>query len=463
MNATYTVYDPATLDPVGEAPDMTAEDVDKAVQRALMASLAWMGDREARRAALRACAGAIRQEADQLGNLLSREQGKPVSEARGEFLVGAGVLDYYADLEWDLERNLPPRADRSVTVQNRPVGVVGTITPWNFPISLLLIKLAPALVAGCTVVSKPSPTTPLSTMSLVDLMNKHLPPGVLQWATSARRTVNVALAEHPKVRKLSFTGSTEVGVSLMQTAVPTVKRVTMELGGNDPAIVLDDADVEFTARSLTAAAFRNAGQVCMAPKRIFVPASLEAPILEAMAAAADEYDIGHGVIPGTTLGPMHNRGQLNTVTDLIDSSLASGGQVVTGAQSGSELPGYFLAPTVVRGLDESARLVVEEQFGAAVPVVVYDDAQGLAERLNKQPWGLGASVWSSDVDRAVKVASAIEAGTVWVNQHIQVEPDAAFGGWRMSGMGRERGIWGLEHYLEQRTLNVRPHQALKLG
>lgn len=462
MTATYTVYDPATLEAVGEAPDMTTADVAAAVQRAQAASSAWAADREVRRAALRACAQAVRADVARLGALLSREQGKPVKEAMGEFLVGAGMLDHYADLAWDEQIELPPRADRKVWVQNRPVGVVGTITPWNFPISLLLVKLAPALVAGCTVISKPSPTTPLSTMALIDVMNQHLPAGVLQWATSARRTVNVALAEHPQVRKLSFTGSTDVGVSLMKTAAENAKRVTMELGGNDPAIVLEDADVELTARALTAAAFRNSGQVCMAPKRLYVPASLEKPMLDAMCAVVEEYVIGHGVVDGTTLGPMHNQSQVDTVSALVESARSAGGQIVTGGGRGCDLPGYFMAPTVVRGLDESADLVTQEQFGAAVPVVVYDDALALAERLNTQEWGLGASVWSADEERAMEVAQHVEAGTVWVNQHIQVEPDAAFGGWRMSGVGRERGDWGLSHYFEQRTLNVRPHRPLEV-
>lgn len=457
MSQTYPVYDPATLEVVGHAPDLSAEDVDRAVARARGAARSWAGDRNTRRECLLRCAAAVRERAGELGELLSREQGKPVREATGEFQVGASLLEYYARLEWPLQEPLPDRADRSVTVHNLPVGVVGTITPWNYPISLLLVKLAPALVAGCTVISKPAPTTPLSTIALIDLMNEILPEGVLQHATSRRRTVNVALSEHPQVRKLSFTGSTEVGTAIMAQAAATVKRVTAELGGNDPAVVLEDADVEFTARSIAASAFRNAGQVCMAAKRVYVPRKLESAMVEGLAEAADRLVVGHGMDGATTMGPMHNASQLATVTSLVERATAHGAHVVTGGRHVTDLPGYFLAPTVVSGAPQGCALVNEEQFGAALPVVVYDDVAQLTESLNQQPRGLGASVWSPDLERATEVAGMIEAGTVWINQHTLVEPDAPFGGWRLSGVGRERGRWGLEHYLEQRVINARPH------
>ena len=455
--AQYEVHDPATLELVGLAPEHTAEDVELAVAAARTASHGWAADREARRSALRASASLIRRDLDALATLLSREQGKPKTEAAGEFSVAANLFEYYADLEWDEVQHLIPRADRNLEVQYRPVGIVGTITPWNFPISLLCVKLAPALVAGCTVIAKPSPSTPLSTIALVNLINEALPAGVLQARTSSRRTVNVALSTSPGIRKISFTGSTEVGISIAQQAASTVKRVTMELGGNDPAIVLDDADIAVTARGIVGSAFRNAGQVCMAVKRVYVPRSRSAELAEAIAAEAARHVLGHGIADGTTMGPMHNEAQLKLVHSLIDAAIGAGARILTGGNPGCDLPGYFLSPTVVIDAEPGMDLVEQEQFGAALPIVAYDNLDDTLAGLNAGEFGLGASVWSPDLERAHATASRIEAGTVWINQHTLVEPDAPFGGWKASGVGRERGRWGLEEYLETRVINARPH------
>ncbi|GAB4100476.1 aldehyde dehydrogenase family protein [Sinomonas halotolerans] len=456
MTTTYEVFDPATLEPVGSAPLHDEADVDLAVQRAVAAGPAWAADREARRAALRGAAAALRAKAPGIGRTLSLEQGKVLREAVGEVLVAADVFDYYADLEWDEQESLPERGGRSLTVQRRPVGVVAAITPWNFPISLLSVKLAPALAAGCTVIAKPSPTTPLSTIALVEAVVGFVPDGVVQWLTG-RRAVNRALSEHPRVRKISFTGSTEVGAAIAAQAAPTVKRVTLELGGNDPAIVLPDADAAFTAAGIVGSAFRNAGQVCMAVKRVFVPAEREAELVEAITAEAAKLVVGHGVADGTTMGPMHSRSQLELVQGLVREALDGGARLAGGGGRGASLPGHFLEPTVVAGAGFDSALVAQEQFGAALPVVAYTDLDDLLDRLNAQEFGLGASLWTPDLGRAEDLAGRIEAGTVWINQHTQVELDAPFGGWKASGVGRERGPVGLEPYLELRTVNARAH------
>lgn len=456
MTTTYEVFDPATLEHVGTAPLHGEADVDRAVRRAVAAGGGWAADRDSRREALRGAAAALRAKAPEIGRTLSLEQGKVLREAIGEVLVAADVFEYYAALEWDEQESLPGRDGRSVTVQRRPVGVVAAITPWNFPISLLSVKLAPALAAGCTVIAKPSPTTPLSTIALVDAVAAFLPDGVVQWLTG-RRAVNRALSEHPKVRKISFTGSTEVGAAIAAQAAPTVKRVTLELGGNDPAIVLPDADAAFTAAGIVGSAFRNAGQVCMAVKRVFVPADREGEIVEAIAAEAARLVVGRGVAEGTTMGPMHNRSQLELVQGLLRDALEGGGKLAAGGGRGTSLPGYFLEPTVVAGASFETALVATEQFGAALPVVTYTDVDDLIGRLNGQEFGLGASLWTPDLDRADELAGRIEAGTVWVNQHTQVELDAPFGGWKASGVGRERGPFGLQPYLELRTVNSRSH------
>ncbi|MCQ9165925.1 aldehyde dehydrogenase family protein [Arthrobacter sp. STN4] len=455
--AHYEVLDPATLEVVGRAPENTEQDVELAVATARAAAPGWAMDREARRAALRMAAALVRRDLDSLATLLSREQGKPKAEAAGEFTVAAGLFEHYAGLAWDEVEPLAPRADRALEVQYRPVGVVGTITPWNFPISLLCVKLAPALVAGCTVIAKPSPSTPLSTIALVNLLNEVLPAGVLQTRTSSRRTVNVALGLSPGIRKISFTGSTDVGISIAQQAAATVKRVTMELGGNDPAIVLDDADIAVTARGIVGSAFRNAGQVCMAVKRVYVPRSRSRELAEAIASEASRHVLGHGLAEATTMGPMHNESQLKLVHGLVDSAVGGGARIITGGNPGCDLPGYFLSPTVVIDAEPGMGLVEQEQFGAALPIVAYDDLDATIAGLNAGKFGLGASVWSPDQERAYATASRIEAGTVWINQHTLVEPDAPFGGWKASGVGRERGHWGLEEYLETRVINARPH------
>ncbi|MFL4473388.1 aldehyde dehydrogenase family protein [Paeniglutamicibacter sp. MACA_103] len=453
----YDVFDPATLEVVGQAPEHTEVDVQRAIDAAKGAARAWGADREARRQALREAARLVRSDADRLGRILSLEQGKVLGEAVAEFLVAASLFEYYGDLAWDEAETLPEREGRRLEVQYRPVGLVGTITPWNFPISLLCVKLAPALVAGCTVISKPSASTPLSTIALVEVLNQVLPAGVLQVRTSSRRTVNVALATLPEIRKISFTGSTAVGTSVAANASASVKRVTLELGGNDAALVLDDADLEVTARGIVRSAFRNAGQVCMAVKRVYVPRGIASSFTEAVVAEARSLVVGRGIDPRTTMGPMHNANQRETVRELVGAAVDAGARVATGGGLGSELPGYFMEPTVIADALPGMGLVDEEQFGSALPVIAYDDVDTVIEHVNAGPFGLGASVWSPDLDRARQIAFGLESGTVWINQHTVVELDAPFGGWKTSGTGRERGRWGLEEYLETRTINLRDH------
>lgn len=453
----YDVLDPATLEVVGQAPEHTEEDVRQSIATANLAAAGWAADRESRRSTLREVAARIRTRAPQLGRILSLEQGKVLSEAIGEFQVAADLFEYYANMDWDETEALPERAGRKLQVQYRPVGLVGTITPWNFPISLLCVKLAPALVAGCTVIAKPSATTPLSTIALVELANELLPEGVLQVRTSSRRTVNVALAELPEIRKISFTGSTEVGAAVAAAATSSVKRVTLELGGNDPAIVLEDADLEATARGIVGSAFRNAGQVCMAVKRVYVPRAMQEAFTEVVVAEAAKLSLGHGVAEGTTMGPMHTAKQRQSVQDMVDAALHSGGRLAAGGGTGCDLPGHFMNPTIIANAAAGMALVDQEQFGSALPIIGYDSVDEAMVQANSGPFGLGASLWTPDLDRAEALASNLEAGTVWINQHTVVELDAPFGGWKASGTGRERGRWGLEEYLEPRTINARSH------
>lgn len=457
MSSHYEVLDPATLEVVAQVPENTAEDTRQAALRARAALRGWRRDRGARAEALVKIAEKIEANLDSLGEVLSREQGKPVGEAKMEFTVSAGLFRYYATLDWDEVISLPERDGRNVEVLNRPVGVVGTITPWNFPISLLCVKLAPALIAGCTVLTKPAPTTPASAIALIELMNTVLPEHVVQVLTGSNRTVSVALASEPLVNKISYTGSTAVGTSLMQQAAENVTRVTMELGGNDAAIVLEDADIEVTARGIVGSAFRNAGQVCMAVKRVYVPEALRADFTDAVLAEVNKFVLGHGIDAATTLGPMHNASQRDYVRELVDAAAADGATVLAGQQR-CELPGYFQTPTIVADAEQGMRIVREEQFGAALPIVTYSSVDEAIEFANDSEFGLGASIWTPDMERARQLAPELEAGTVWINQHTVVELDAPFGGWKQSGIGRERGRWGLDAYLEPTTVNWRAYQ-----
>lgn len=451
----YSVFDPAALTLLGTVPDFGEADVARAVEAAERAAVQWSRDLEVRRVLMRQAAEQVRAHQADIASTLTLEQGKPVRDAMAEVGVCADLLDYYSTLPFEDTVHLPERSGRTPRVQYRPVGVVGAITPWNFPLSLLMVKTAPALLAGCTVVARPSATTPMSTIQLFEVLGRVLPGDVVQVCTGQDRTVSVALANHPGVRKLSFTGSTGVGISLAQRALGTVKRVTLELGGNDPAIVLEDVNIEAVARQLMGSAFKNSGQVCMAAKRIYVPESIASSFVDAAAAVIDEFTLGHGLEPDTSHGPLHNQSQLQVVSGLVDEARAAGGRVVTGGRAAEVgLPGYFYEPTLVADCRAGMALVDQEQFGNALPIVAYRDLDDAVAQANDSEFGLGASVWGTDLERADDVAGRLEAGTVWVNQHTVVELDAPFGGWKQSGLGRERGRAGLDPYLEPRTINV---------
>jgi acyl-CoA reductase-like NAD-dependent aldehyde dehydrogenase len=448
------IRDPATLEVVGRAPTHGPADVDRAVAITLAAANDWSADQPARLAVLRRVAADLLQREDEFAQLITREQGKTLTESRAEVRSSAGLLAAAAELPWDERLPLPARDGRRVSVDRRPVGPVAAITPWNYPLALLASKLGPAMAAGCTVVVKPAMTTPLSTQLLIELIAAVTPDGVVT-GVYGDAEVSRSLSEHEGIRKVSFTGSVAVGSALMKQAARSLKRLTLELGGNDPAIVLDDVDVTETARRIVESAFRNARQVCLAVKRVYVRRGLADAMTEALAAAARETVVGHGIDQATTMGPHHASADRERVRSLIDAAVSDGGTLVVGGNPGCSLPGYFLAPAVVGRASHTTALVQQEQFGAALPIVSFDDTERLIEGLNREPHGLAASVWSADLERAETLARRLDVGTVWVNQHSVMEVDAPFGGWRLSGLGRERGIWGLEEYLETRTINVR--------
>ncbi len=445
------VVNPALGKPFAECPDASREQLDNAMDAAQKAFPAWRRDEAKRREALLACAQALQANADALGETLCLEQGKPLGIAKGEILGSAFWLQATAGLPIPTDVISDTEAEY-VELRRRPLGVVGAITPWNFPVILAIWKVAAALRAGNTLVLKPSPFTPLATLLMGEVLQEALPPGVLN-VVSGGDTLGARLSEHPAVRKISFTGSVATGKKIMAAAAPDLKRVTLELGGNDPAIVLGDADPAKVAPALFQGAFRNSGQICIAIKRIYAEEKVAPALVEALAAEARKAVVGDGMDPDTTLGPINNRPQFERVCELVESARSDGGTFVTG---GEPLPGsgYFVPPTLVTGLEDGSRLVAEEQFGPVLPILPVRSAEEAIERANATHFGLGGSVWSPDTGRALELAARLECGTGWVNQHGGLSPDVPFGGRKWSGIGYENGRWGLESMTEIQALVV---------
>jgi acyl-CoA reductase-like NAD-dependent aldehyde dehydrogenase len=442
---TFGVINPATGEVFAQAPECTREQLDAALESAHKAQLSWKTDAAARTGALLAAADAVDAAAKELGPLLTAEQGKPVAQAIGEAKGVALWLRHFAKL--DLPREVIQDDERVFAeVVRRPVGVVAAITPWNFPLSMAAWKFAPALRAGNTVVVKPSPYTPLATLRLGEVLRDALPPGVLN-IVSGGDELGGWMTSHPLVRKISFTGSVATGKKVAAAAAPDLKRVTLELGGNDPAIVLDDVDTEKVAEKLFWSAFRNSGQVCIAVKRVYVPERLHDDLVEALAAKARAAKVDDGMAEGTDLGPINNKPQFERVSELVSDALSNGATAVAGGGP-LDRPGYFFAPTVLTGVSDGTRIVDEEQFGPALPVIPYRDVDDALARANATTFGLGGSVWSADPDRAADVAERLETGTAWVNTHAALAPHQPFGGAKWSGIGVENGSWGLLGYTE---------------
>jgi acyl-CoA reductase-like NAD-dependent aldehyde dehydrogenase len=446
------VINPSTGEPFARAPEATAEQLDDAMAGAAQAFRSWKRDDDARRDALRLAAKAVNEAVPQIATLLTQEQGKPLNEAMFE-VMGVGMwLQYYADLE--VEREILQDDDAAfVEVVRRPIGVVAAIAPWNFPLLLSSWKIAPALRAGNTVVLKPSPYTPLSSLAMVEVLNRALPPGVLNIVTGGD-ALGAAMTAHPTPRKVSFTGSISAGKKVAIASAADLKRVTLELGGNDPAIVLDDADPAVVGKQLFDAAFTNNGQTCVAVKRVYVPESLHDAVVEALVAQANSVVVGDGMDEATKLGPIQNRPQFDRVTRLVDGALSSGARAAAGGAA-LDRPGYFFAPTILTDAADGTAIVDEEQFGPALPVIAYRDLDDAIERANATTFGLGASVWATDTERGEAVARQLDAGSAWVNTHAALAPNLPFGGLKWSGVGVENGPWGYKGFTDMQLLNRR--------
>lgn len=443
------VVNPATEQSIVACPTASPEQLDRAVAAAQRAFGEWRRTAfTQRQLALAHAANLIRADAEGLARLLSQEQGKPLRDAQAEIAGCAGIFDYYAALTPTVAAPAALPSGRA-QLQREPLGVVAAIVPWNYPMSLLAFKIPGALLMGNTVVLKPAPTTPLTTLRWAALVKDVFPPGVLNVLADAGH-LGARLTSHPGVRKISFTGSTATGREVMRSAAATLKRITLELGGNDPAIVLPDAEPARIAEQLFRSAFRNNGQTCAAIKRLYVHETLHDEMTDALAAIAERTHVGAGFEAEVDLGPLQNQRQYQRVKELIDDSSVRG-RIVAGGTT-LKRPGYFIRPTIVCEVADGDRIVDEEQFGPVLPIIRYRDVDAAIASANASPYGLGASVWSSDRDAAIAVAQQIDAGSVWVNMHFPVSPDVPFGGARQSGIGAELGEQGLIEFTQLKVM-----------
>ena len=449
--STMPVLNPATEEVLTDCPRSSQEQLNEAVQAAKNAFSSWSQTQiQERKEIVLKIADIVEANAQELAQILTEEQGKPIGDATGEVYGMAAFCRYFASL--DLPVKLIEDSDgRKVEAHRTPLGVVGAIVPWNFPLILLAFKLPPALIAGNTIVIKPAPTTPLSTLRVAELIKDLAPPGVINVITDLN-DLGAALTAHPDVRKISFTGSTATGAKVMAGAAGLLKRITLELGGNDAGIVLNDVDPKEAAPKLFNSAFQNTGQVCIAMKRLYVHEDIYDEMCDELATLANETVIGNGLEQGTKLGPLNNKMQFDKVKALIEEAKTDG-NVIAGGEVPDQ-PGYFIRPTIVRDIEEGSRLVDEEQFGPVLPVMKFSDEKDAVERANATQWGLGGSVWSSDLDKAYALAEKMEAGTIWINKHSELDPTIPFGGSNQSGLGKELGSEGLEEFTQLKIINM---------
>jgi len=445
------VVNPATGKVGATCPRGSAAQFEAAIAAAKTAFPAWSASPIGqRRALLHEIADVIEANSTELANLLMLEQGKPLADALFEIGGTAAFFRHNADAAFE-PRTLEDSGRRRAQLHRRPLGVVAVIVPWNFPMLIMAFKVPPALLTGNTVVIKPAATTPLTTLRFANLIADVVPAGVVNVVTDANDLGDI-LTSHPDVAKVSFTGSTATGFKVMANAARSLKRVTLELGGNDPGIVLDDADPEAIAEAIYRGAFFNSGQACIALKRLYVPDAMYDRMCRALVKTAANTPTGSGV-EASSVSPLQNRAQYERVKDLLAEARARGR--IIGGGDVPEGGGFFIQPTIVdANRDDSLRVVSEEQFGPILPVLRYTDIEDAIERANSGSYGLGASVWSPDIARAEKVALQLDAGTVWINQHIDLAPHIPQAGAKKSGFGVELGEEGLLEFTQVQVINI---------
>ncbi|MGE1004666.1 NAD-dependent succinate-semialdehyde dehydrogenase [Ralstonia pseudosolanacearum] len=457
--ARYAVTDPATGSIIAQVADSSAADARAATDAAARALPAWRDTLPAERAAiLRRWHAAIVANADALGRLISLEQGKPFAEGRGEVMYGASYVAWFADEATRIYGDLIPQQQRGkrMSAIKEPVGVVAAITPWNFPLAMIARKIAPALAAGCTLVAKPAEDTPLTALALAQLAQEAgLPPGVLNMIAASRERGVAAVADwlqDGRVRKITFTGSTPVGKHLARESAGTLKKLSLELGGNAPFIVFDDADLDAAIAGLLSAKFRNGGQTCVCPNRVYVQAGVYDRFAAMLAARVSALKVAPATDPDAQIGPMINARAVDKIERHVQDAAAHGARVLAGGKRLPEVGAHFYAPTVLADAHPGMALCGEETFGPVVPLFRFTDEAEAVRAANDTPFGLAAYFYSQDVRRIDRVAHALEAGIVGINEGALASEAAPFGGVKESGYGREGSKYGLDDYLSIKYL-----------
>ncbi|TRD11092.1 aldehyde dehydrogenase family protein [Erythrobacter insulae] len=448
------VINPATEQVIGQVPACGASELDSAVAAARAAFKTWKNTPiDERRAAIMAISGAIKENADELFRLLTAEQGKPHAQAKGEIFGAAGISAAQStlDLEEEIIQDDETRLHRHRRV---PVGVVGGIVPWNFPVMMAIQKIVPAMLSGCTIVLKPSPYTPLTTLRIAELIADKVPAGVVNIITG-EDSLGPLITQHPDIDKITFTGSTATGKKIMEGASADLKRITLELGGNDASIVLPDADPKKVAEQLFWSSFQNAGQVCIAAKRVYIHEDIYDELSQAIADFAKTVTVGDGSEQGTGVGPIQNKKQYERVLELIEDAKDNGYKFLTGGDQDPSGTGYFVPLTILDNPPEDARIVAEEQFGPVMPLMKFSTEEEVIARANASEYGLAGAVWTGDTEKGVAIAEQLETGTVWINEFMHLSPFAPFGGHKQSGFGAEYGKEGLKEFTYPQVITVK--------
>lgn len=448
---TLDVVNPATEEVFTSVACATEDQANAAVAAAKSSFPIWSTTSiEHRQSKIIELADALAENADELAKILTSEQGKPLAEAQGELAWTEGYLRHYATLS-PSNRIIQDDEEFKIEAKGEPLGVIVGIVPWNFPLLVACWKIGPALIAGNTIVIKPSPTTPVTTLKFGELCQRIFPSGVVNIVTD-NNDLGPLFTSHPDVAKITFTGSTETGKKIAGSGSNTLKRLTLELGGNDAAIVLPDVNVKETAEQIYGGAFLNAGQVCLSIKRAYVHEDIYDDMCNELASIANQAVVDDGAKEGTTQGPLQNKKQYEKVTEFLNIAHEDGNVI-----AGGNLPdrkGYFIPPTIVRDISDGSRLVNEEQFGPILPVIKYSNIDRVIKDANASEYGLGGSVWSTDISKATSIANQIESGTVWINQSLNIGPHIPMAGYKKSGLGVEQSSEGLDEFTQMKVVNT---------
>jgi len=458
---TTEIRNPATGEIVDRVAAGTQEDVDRAIDAAEAAFKKWSAVPPPKRAEiLFTAAHTLKDREKELARLLTLEQGKPLREAILEIRRFTHTLEHYAGLAKTIRGGYVPALDdrRYGMIIKKPIGVCGSIVPWNFPVSLLGNKIGPALITGNTVVVKPAGSTPLTDIQVVQILHEAgLPPGVLNIVPGPGRIVGESLLTDPRVRKIGFTGATSTGKHVMEIAAQNVKRITLELGGSDPMIVCDDADIEEAVSAASVGRFFNCGQACLAIKRLYLFDKIYDEFVSRLMGKVEKLRVGNGLEQGIIVGPLHTAAQRAEVEEQVNDAAKRGARVLAGGQRPSGdgfAKGYFYLPTILVDVDEKSRVVQEEVFGPALPVMRVRDLDEALEKANNSVYGLGSSIWTRDLDKAMQAAEGLEAGYTWINSPQIIFDELPFGGLKQSGLGKEHGSEALDYYMETKSVVV---------